>query len=72
MDNSKQIAEKWFWNPEQDQKIREIWPCNKGQINNAPRPQGRLPASNWLYKKELVPKDMIDFDKSNVLGSLTS
>ncbi len=29
-----------------------------------PRPQGKLPASLWLYKQEYTPKNMYDFKKS--------
>ncbi len=59
------------WSPTDTQTQRSLWTYKPGLINNYPRPQGKLPASEWLYKKEESPKSMYDFLKSDIFGSLS-
>lgn len=62
--------DNWLWNISKIQDQRTLWNYKPGLINSFPRPQGKLPSSEWLYKKDQSPKTMINFNKSNTFDSL--
>lgn len=64
------LNDDWIWNYNQIRNQRTMWTYTPGLINSFPRPQGNLPASEWLYKKDITPKVMNDFNKSNMFNSL--
>jgi hypothetical protein len=44
----------------------DTYNISNGTLAAYPRPQGKLPANLWLYKKESTPKDLDDFKKSEI------
>jgi hypothetical protein len=45
--------------PEKNKEQRVLWNTKSAKFNY-PRPQGKLPASQWLYNIEYVPRVYYD------------
>ena len=49
-----------------------LWTYDCESISNYPRPQGNLPASEYMYKKEYSPNTMYILNKPGAAGTLIS
>ena len=49
-----------------------LWTYDCGFISSYPRPQGNLPASEYMYKKEYSPKTTYILNKPGAAGTLIS
>ena len=65
--SSKYLDSLGPWNIKGIQEQRSIWTPNSkcGLINNFTRPQGKLPASEWLYKTDKTPMSLNTYLKSD-------
>lgn len=57
------------FNPLKSKEQRKLWDTEMTKFNY-PRPQGNLPASQWLYNIEFVPK--VYYDHNSMSSSSNS